>query len=364
MEEKDAVELLTKTLKVSGEVRCQVCGAGIERTVVFCPRCETPHHEDCWNYNQGCSIFGCKTSTPLKIDRGQATPAEEVPAARERIVGESRAGTGAPLKRLRLSTAHSGLAIVVLFLVVAPLAICLWEIVGELLPGPSRPVAPIAGKTKPPAWVPPLDPPRLEPVRVLPPIAALPIQEDGWPQMLDTNPLVVLKTSRGEITIELVEDQAPNTVANFIQLAGSGFYDGTLFHRVIRGFMMQGGDPSTKKDDRAIWGTGGPGHVIDDECDNDSPLKHGRGVLSMANAGPNTNGSQFFITFQAQAHLDGRHTVFGRVIRGMRVVDKIEEVEAEAGPRELVKLETVRVIRKRAHPYVAVKRPERQQVGR
>lgn len=134
-----------------------------------------------------------------------------------------------------------------------------------------------------------------------------------------------LKTSRGDIEIIFFRDKAPKTVENFVNLARSGFYDGTKFHRVIKDFMIQGGDPLSK-DDSLIgrWGTGGPGYQFDDEINSE---KLTRGALAMANAGPNTNGSQFFIvTAPATPWLDGKHTVFGRVVRGMEVVDSVNIV--------------------------------------
>ena len=125
------------------------------------------------------------------------------------------------------------------------------------------------------------------------------------------------KTERGEIVVDLYADKAPMTVENFINLARSGFYDGTTFHRVIPGFMAQGGDPTGT-------GRGGPGYDFGDEFSPD--LRHdGPGVLSMANAGPGTNGSQFFITYGATPHLDDRHSVFGRVVEGMDVLQSIRE---------------------------------------
>jgi peptidyl-prolyl cis-trans isomerase B (cyclophilin B) len=123
------------------------------------------------------------------------------------------------------------------------------------------------------------------------------------------------KTERGEIVAELYADKAPLTVENFINLARAGFYDGTTFHRVIAGFMAQGGDPTGT-------GSGGPGYQFGDEFHPE--LRHdGPGVLSMANAGPGTNGSQFFITFDATPHLDDRHTVFGHVTEGLDVLRSI-----------------------------------------
>lgn len=128
---------------------------------------------------------------------------------------------------------------------------------------------------------------------------------------------VTLDTSRGEIKLELYAKQTPKTVANFVNLVQRGFYDGVVFHRVIANFMIQGGDPTGT-------GRGGPGYQFEDEIVAD--LKHdGPGILSMANAGPNTNGSQFFITHLATPHLDGKHTVFGRVVEGQDVVNKIRQ---------------------------------------
>ena len=123
-------------------------------------------------------------------------------------------------------------------------------------------------------------------------------------------------TDRGPIRIELYPDKAPLTVANFVNLAQRGFYNGLNFHRVINDFMVQGGCPQGT-------GTGGPGYKFEDEANNG--IGHERGVLSMANAGPNTNGSQFFITHVATPWLNGKHTVFGKVIEGMDVVDSIKQ---------------------------------------
>jgi len=126
-----------------------------------------------------------------------------------------------------------------------------------------------------------------------------------------------LETNRGAIELELYPRHAPLTVNNFVFLAREGFYDGVVFHRVIGDFMIQGGDPTGT-------GRGGPGYAFIDEC-RGNPLKHEGKVISMANAGPDTNGSQFFITHCPQPHLDGRHTVFGKVIRGEEVVDAIRQ---------------------------------------
>ena len=126
-----------------------------------------------------------------------------------------------------------------------------------------------------------------------------------------------LETSKGTIDLELYPEHAPKTVNNFVFLARAGFYDGISFHRVISNFMIQGGDPTG-------CGSGGPGYRFEDEL-ADNPLTHEIGSLSMANSGPNTNGSQFFITHSPQSHLNGRHTVFGKVTSGQDVVDAINE---------------------------------------
>ena len=147
-------------------------------------------------------------------------------------------------------------------------------------------------------------------------------------------PQIQIQTDRGEITLEMFEDEAPNTVANMISLTEKGFYDGLTFHRVIPNFMIQGGCPQGT-------GTGDPGYSFDDEC---TPERQhdGPGVLSMANAGPGTNGSQFFITHEAQHHLDGKHTVFGKVISGMDVVNNIKQGDV---------IEKMLVLQKRDHEY-------------
>lgn len=128
---------------------------------------------------------------------------------------------------------------------------------------------------------------------------------------------VTIETDAGKIELDLFPEHAPNTVNNFVTLAKDGFYDGILFHRVIPNFMVQGGDPTGT-------GSGGPGYKFNCETAG-NPLKHERGVISMANAGPNTNGSQFFITHGPQPHLDGKHTVFGKVTSGQDVVDAIRQ---------------------------------------
>jgi peptidyl-prolyl cis-trans isomerase B (cyclophilin B) len=126
-----------------------------------------------------------------------------------------------------------------------------------------------------------------------------------------------IETNRGTIELELYPQHAPQTVNNFVFLARQGYYDGVKFHRVIDDFMIQTGDPTGT-------GRGGPGYQFGDECKG-NPLKHERKVISMANAGPNTNGSQFFITHIATPHLNGKHTVFGKVTQGADVVDAIEQ---------------------------------------
>ena len=133
------------------------------------------------------------------------------------------------------------------------------------------------------------------------------------------------KTNQGDFTIELFEDKAPITTKNFVDLVEKGFYDGLTFHRVIDGFMIQGGCPSGT-------GTGGPGYKIKDEFHPD--LKHtSAGILSMANAGPNSGGSQFFITLAATPWLDNKHAVFGKVTKGMDVVEKIGKVKTGGADR-------------------------------
>ena len=145
-----------------------------------------------------------------------------------------------------------------------------------------------------------------------------------------------LHTNHGAIAIELFDEDAPKTVENFLKLAGDGFYNGVVFHRIIPDFMIQGGDPTGT-------GMGGPGYTFEDEF-NDHKVE--RGALAMANAGPNTNGSQFFIvTADACPWLDGKHTVFGRVISGMEVIDAIEKVETGSNDRPLedVRIESISV---------------------
>jgi peptidyl-prolyl cis-trans isomerase B (cyclophilin B) len=145
-------------------------------------------------------------------------------------------------------------------------------------------------------------------------------QYNAPPDMaIDTNKIytATFNTTRGEIVCELYAKDAPKTVNNFVFLARDKFYDGTVFHRVINDFMVQGGDPTAS-------GSGGPGYRFEDEVKN-NPRKHKVGSLSMANAGPNTNGSQFFITHVVTQWLDGKHTVFGQVTKGQDVVNAIKQ---------------------------------------
>lgn len=146
------------------------------------------------------------------------------------------------------------------------------------------------------------------------------LQWDSPPEMqIDSSKTyrATIETNRGVIELELYAQHAPETVNNFVFLAGKGFYDGISFHRVISNFMIQGGDPTGT-------GGGGPGYMFEDEV-AENPLKHEKGVISMANAGPNTNGSQFFITHAPQPHLNRKHTVFGKVVVGQDVVDSIRQ---------------------------------------
>ena len=143
------------------------------------------------------------------------------------------------------------------------------------------------------------------------------------------------KTEKGDITVQLFADRAPRTVENFVTLARAGFYDGTTFHRVIGGFMAQGGDPTGT-------GTGGPGYQFGDEFDpslrHDSP-----GTLSMANAGPGTNGSQFFITYGPTPHLDDRHSVFGKVTAGMDVLRSLRERDPQRDRQPGDRIDTIEI---------------------
>jgi cyclophilin family peptidyl-prolyl cis-trans isomerase len=143
------------------------------------------------------------------------------------------------------------------------------------------------------------------------------------------------KTEKGDIVVELFADRAPRTVENFVNLARAGFYDGTTFHRVIGGFMAQGGDPTGT-------GTGGPGYEFDDEFH--PSLRHdAAGILSMANAGPGTNGSQFFLTYGPTPHLDNKHSVFGRVTSGLDVLTSLRERDPQRDPQPGDRIETIEI---------------------
>ena len=162
------------------------------------------------------------------------------------------------------------------------------------------------------------------------------------------NQFATIKTNYGDIKLELYSQSAPKTVKNFLDLAQKGFYNGTKFHRVIRGFMIQGGDPLSKDESqKAYWGTGGPGYKFNDELTGQE--KYPQGTLAMANSGPNTNGSQFFIvTASPAAPLTPDYTVFGKVISGMDVAFKIEKVETDSRdcPLEDVVIKSVSVLEK------------------
>jgi cyclophilin family peptidyl-prolyl cis-trans isomerase len=175
----------------------------------------------------------------------------------------------------------------------------------------------------------------------------------------DDLPRVKLHTTRGDIVLELFENEAPNTVANFISLVEKGLYDGTQFHRVLPGFMAQGGDPLSKDPEKNVGhiGTGGPGYTIADECKLPDHRDHFIGTLSMAHtAAPDTGGSQFFITFAPTPQLNSVHTVFGRVIEGQDVLDSLQRINPDwekehpssVQPDRILKAE---VVRKRDHPY-------------
>lgn len=151
-----------------------------------------------------------------------------------------------------------------------------------------------------------------------------------------------LHTTEGDIVLEFFSEQAPKTVANFTKLATEGFYDGSKFHRVIRDFMIQGGDPLTKDDAEMMrWGTGGPGYTFADEITSQNT--NAKGTISMANAGPNTNGSQFFINLKDNNFLDDKHTVFGKVVEGMGVVEKIGLTEVDMRDRPVTSVVVMRV---------------------
>ncbi len=152
----------------------------------------------------------------------------------------------------------------------------------------------------------------------------------------------IIETNHGKIVFNLLPDIAPETVRNFTKLVESGFYDGTLFHRIIPGFMIQGGDPNSKLPEKSKWGSGGPGYTINAEF---SSRSHLRGIVSMARAtDPNSAGSQFFIVTTDSTFLDGEYTVFGEVIEGMNVADKIVNLQKDANDCPLDEAKMLRVI--------------------
>jgi len=154
-------------------------------------------------------------------------------------------------------------------------------------------------------------------------------------------PQAKITTKYGDMIVELFEDEAPNTVANFVSLIEKGYYDGLKFHRVVPDFVIQGGDPTGS-------GAGGPGYRIKCEAETNK-TKHTRGVLSMAHAGKDTGGSQFFITHRSTPHLDGKHTVYGRVISGVEIVDKVQQGDL---------MTKVVMLKKRSHKYEPAKLSE------
>jgi cyclophilin family peptidyl-prolyl cis-trans isomerase len=190
--------------------------------------------------------------------------------------------------------------------------------------------------------------------------AELPATQRNWKQeelirgaekVADDLPRVQFTTSRGDIVIELFENEAPQAVANFLTLVKKGYYNGVPFHRVLPGFMAQGGDPTGS-------GSGGPGYSIPCECYGKNYRKHFRGSLSMAHAGRDTGGSQFFLTFVPTSYLDGKHTVFGRVAEGMDVAASLRRRDPNAGgPAD--KIVSAKVLRDRGHEYKFEKLPGR-----
>ena len=164
--------------------------------------------------------------------------------------------------------------------------------------------------------------------------------------LVQADEIAVIETTLGKIELEFLVDKAPRHVKNFKELAEKGFYDGTIFHRVIPGFMIQGGDPNSKSDDRSTHGTRDPGYTIKAEF-NDTP--HDRGVLSMARSSdPDSAGSQFFIVVEDSHFLDNKYTAFGRVIKGMKVADKIVNVPTDRrdNPEERVEMKSVKIVKR------------------
>ncbi len=181
------------------------------------------------------------------------------------------------------------------------------------------------------------------------------LKTDNQPTKNTMNPKAVFSTSKGVFELELYEDQMPITVGNFVKLAEEGFYDTTKFHRVIDGFMIQGGDPNSKGDDSSIYGQGGPGFTIQDEFVAAPNLSNTRGTIAMANTGqPNSGGSQFFINTVDNLGLDfdkdpaaSKHPVFGHIVSGMDVIDAISKTETKQGdvPAEPIVIKKVTIVR-------------------
>jgi len=172
------------------------------------------------------------------------------------------------------------------------------------------------------------------------------IRQMGHTNLLAKFDSAIIKTNKGNITVEFYNNDSPLTVNNFLNLAQQGFYDGTKFHRVIKDFMIQGGDPLSKDDNPANDGTGGPDYRFNDEFNKHKLV---RGSLAMANSGPNTNGSQFFIvTVDSTPWLDGKHTNFGKVVEGMDVVNSIEATQTGPGDRPLsdIVIKSIELIKK------------------
>ena len=164
--------------------------------------------------------------------------------------------------------------------------------------------------------------------------------------LVQAGEIAVIETTLGNIELEFLVEKAPGHVKNFKELVKKGFYDGTIFHRVIPGFMIQGGDPNSKSDDRSKHGTGDPGYTIKAEF-NDTP--HDRGILSMARSSdPDSAGSQFFIVVEDSHFLDNKYTAFGRVIKGMKVADKIVNVPRDRrdNPKDRVEMKSVKIVKR------------------
>ncbi len=169
-------------------------------------------------------------------------------------------------------------------------------------------------------------------------------EEDNITTQPETNMIAIMQTNLGEIKLELFLLDAPKTVENFTKLSRDGFYDGVKFHRVIKGFMIQSGDPLSKDNSlKDRWGTGGPGYVFTDEIHSNN--HNIIGTISMANAGSNTNGSQFFINTDNNNFLDAKHTVFGKVIEGIDIVEKIENIATDGRDRPIddVTIESIKI---------------------